>query len=103
MSRIRKTDIFKKYMHKLKDHIAKAHINRRIDRLDNGNPGEWKSVGDGICEMIINYGPGYRIYYTDTGREIIIILCAGDKSSQQDDIDRAKRLAQEEEEYYENK
>jgi len=103
MSRIRKTDVFKKYMHKLKDHIAKAHINRRIDRLEKGNPGEWKSVGDSVSEMIINYGPGYRVYYTDTGREIIIILCAGDKSSQQDDIDRAKRLAQEEEEYDENK
>ena len=95
---IRKTDVFKKWMKKLKDTIAKAHIDRRIDRLSRGNPGDVESIGEGCSEMRIDYGPGYRVYYKDTGREIIIILCGGDKSTQQDDINKAKRLAREEEE-----
>ena len=98
MPAIKKTDIFKKWMKKLKDHIGKAHINRRIDRLERGNPGDVESIGEGCSEMKIHYGPGYRVYFKDTGREIIIILCGGDKSTQQDDIDKAKRLAREEEE-----
>ena len=95
---IRKTSVFKKWMKKLKDTIAKAHINRRIDRLSRGNPGDVQPIGEGCSEMKIDYGPGYRIYYKDTGREIIIILCGGDKSTQQSDINKAKRLAREEEE-----
>ena len=102
MSAIRKTDVFKKWLKKLKDHIAKAHINRRIDRLERGNPGDVEAIGEGCSEMKIHYGPGYRIYFKDTGKEIIIILCAGDKSTQQEDINRAKQLAREEEEYNEN-
>ena len=103
MLTIRKTDVFKKWMKKLKDETAKAHINRRIDRLERGNPGNVEPIGEGCSEMKIDYGPGYRIYYKDTGREIIIILCGGDKSTQQDDINKAKRLAREEEIYDENK
>ena len=102
MPKIRKTDVFKKWMKKLKDAIAKAHINRRIDRLGRGNPGDVEPIGEGCSEMRIDYGPGYRVYYKDTGREIIIILCGGDKSSQHNDINKAKRLAREEEEYHEN-
>ena len=98
MSEIRKTNVFRKWMRKLKDAIAKAHINRRIDRLGSGNPGDVKPIGEGCSEMRIDYGPGYRVYYKDTGREIIIILCAGDKSTQQEDIVKAKQLACEEEE-----
>ena len=98
MSRIRKTDVFTKWMKKLNDTIAKAHINRRIDRLERGNPGDVEAIGEGCSEMKINYGPGYRVYYKDTGKEIIIILCGGDKSTQQEDIIRAKKLAREEEE-----
>jgi len=85
-------------MKKLKDAIAKAQINRRIDRLERGNPGNVEPIGEGCSEMRIDYGPGYRVYYKDTGREIIIILCGGDKSTQQSDINEAKRLAREEEE-----
>ena len=70
--------------------------------LSKGNPGDVKPIGEGCSEMRIDYGPGYRVYYKDTGREIIIILCGGDKSTQQEDIDRAKRFAREEEEYNEN-
>ena len=95
---VRKTNIFKKWMKKLKDTIAKAHIDRRIDRLSCGNPGDVEPIGEGCSEMRIDYGPGYRVYYKDTGREIIIILCGGDKSTQQSDIAKAKQLAREEEE-----
>ena len=102
MAIVRKTDVFKKWMKKLKDVIAKAHIDRRIDRLSKGNPGDVEPIGENCSEMCIDYGPGYRVYYKDTGREIIIILCGGDKSTQQKDIDRAKRLAREEEENDEN-
>ena len=98
MSGIRKTDIFKKWLKKLKDVKGKAHINRRINRLEHGNPGDVEPIGEGCLEIRIDYGPGYRIYYKDTGQEIIIILCGGDKSTQQYDINRAKRLAREEEE-----
>jgi len=90
-------------MKKLNDTIAKAHINRRIDRLDRGNPGDVVPIGEGCSEMRIDYGPGYRVYYKDTGKTIIIILCGGDKSTQQKDIAKAKQLAKEkEEEDYEN-
>jgi len=102
MPRIRKTDVFRKWMKKLKDAIAKAHINRRIDRLERGNPGDVEPIGEGCSEMRIDYGPGYQVYYKDTGREIIIILCGGDKSTQQSDISKAKRIACEEEEDNEN-
>jgi putative addiction module killer protein len=102
MAIVRKTDVFRKWLKKLKDAIAKAHIDRRIDRLSRGNPGDVKPIGEGCSEMRIDYGPGYRVYYKDTGREIIIILCGGDKSTQQEDTDRAKRLASEEEEDDEN-
>jgi len=98
MPEIRKTSIFRKWMKKLKDVIAKAHIDRRIDRLSRGNPGDVEPIGEGCSEMKIDYGPGYRVYYKDTGREIIIILCGGDKSTQHEDIEVAKRLAREEEE-----
>jgi putative addiction module killer protein len=94
----RKTDVFKKWMKQLKDAIAKAHIDRRIDRLIRGNPGDVKPIGEGCFEMRIDYGPGYRVYYKETGKEIIIILCGGDKSTQRDDIAKAKKLAQEREE-----
>lgn len=104
MPTIRKTDVFKKWMKNLKDVMAKAHIDRRIDWLSRGNPGDAEPIGEGCSEMRISYGPGYRVYYKDTGREICIILCGGDKSTQQRDIEKAKRLAREdEEEDYENK
>ena len=72
-------------------------IVRKTDVFKNMKP-----IGEGCSEMRIDYGPGYRVYYKDTRREIIIILCGDDKTTQQEDIDRAKRLAREEEEYDEN-
>ena len=95
---IRKTDVFKKWMKTLKDTMVKARIDHRIDRLSRGNPGDVQPIGEGCSEMRIDYGPGYRVYYKEIRKGIIIILCGGDKSSQQNDIANAKNLAHEEEE-----
>ena len=65
----------------------------RIDRLAAGNPGDVKPVGSGISELRIDYGPGYRVYYLREGQRLIVLLCGGDKSSQQRDIEEAKRIA----------
>jgi putative addiction module killer protein len=76
---IRRTDIFIKWLKRLTDSNARFRIYRRIDRLANENPGDVKPIGEGCSEMRINYGPGYRVYYKDTGKEIIVLLCGGDK------------------------
>ena len=82
-----------KWMKKLKDKTGKFLIASRISRLEDDNPGDLCSIGDGLFEMCIHYGPGYRIYFKDTGNKIIILLCGGDKSTQQADIAKAKELA----------
>jgi putative addiction module killer protein len=91
---IRRTSLFQQWLDELRDSRAKARIYDRLDRLADGNPGDVKPIGKGLSEMRIDYGPGYRIYYKHTGKEIIILLCGGDKSTQQADIARAKELAQ---------
>ena len=91
--RIRKSNIYKKWIEGLRDDRARYRINARIRRLERGNPGDVEPVGEGISEMRIHYGPGYRVYYKDTGIEIIILLCGGDKSTQKQDITRAKQIA----------
>ena len=91
--KIRRTSVYKKWMNSLRDNQARYRILTRIKRLSEGNPGDVKPVGEGISEMRIDYGPGYRVYYKDTGREIIILLCGGDKTTQQEDIARAKHIA----------
>jgi putative addiction module killer protein len=78
---------------RLKDERARALIASRLDRLAFGNPGDVKPVGQGISELRIDYGPGYRAYFMRRGSEIIILLCGGDKSTQATDIKTAKRLA----------
>ena len=90
-----KTKIFTDWFNSLKDQTAKNKIRIRIDRIELGNLGDHHSIGDGVSELRIKYGPGYRIYYVIRGREIIILLCGGDKSDQNKDIKRAKKLAQE--------
>jgi len=77
----------------LRDKQGRAKILARIDRLEEGNPGKTRSVGAGIVEMKIDFGPGYRIYYTRRGEALILLLCGGDKSTQDEDIKRAKALA----------
>ena len=77
----------------LNDQRARDLIFIRTKRLSGGNPGDVKPVGEGISEMRIDYGPGYRVYYKDAGKEIIILLCGGDKSTQEQDITKAKKIA----------
>lgn len=95
MYQVYKTKIFTDWFNSLKDQTAKNKIRIRIDRIELGNLGDHHSIGDGVSELRITYGPGYRIYYVIRGREIIILLCGGDKSDQNKDIKRAKKLAQE--------
>jgi putative addiction module killer protein len=77
----------------LKDRQGRAKILARIDRLEDGNPGKTRSVGAGVVEMKIDFGPGYRVYYIQRGDVMILLLCGGDKSTQDKDIQRAKALA----------
>ena len=90
---IRKTDVYVKWLDGLRDIRARARVLARIERLAAGNPGDAEPVGEGISELRINYGPGYRVYYKQQGRELVILLAGGDKSSQSRDIKTALRLA----------
>lgn len=93
MTEIRVTRSFSKWFDKLRDLKAKANIAARIARLqDSGSPGDAKSVGGGVFEMRVNYGPGYRVYYAPLKSAIILLLVGGDKSTQERDIASAKRL-----------
>ena len=89
---IRKTNLFMKWLTGLRDQKAIARIQIRIDRLALGNPGDVRPVGSGISEMRIDYGPGYRVYFSQRGSEIVILLCGGDKTTQKSDIENAKRV-----------
>jgi len=93
MVEIRKTELFAKWIDNLRDAQAKARVLVRIERLASGNAGDVKPVGEGISEMRIDYGPGYRVYFIKRGNELIILLAGGDKSSQTADIKVAIRLA----------
>jgi putative addiction module killer protein len=95
MVEIRKTELFAKWIDNLRDVQAKARVLVRIERLASGNAGDVKPVGEGISEMRIDYGPGYRVYFTKRGSELIILLAGGDKGSQSADIKVALRLARD--------
>lgn len=95
ISEIKQTDTFRKWRLRLKDERTRALIASRLDRLAFGHAGDVKPVGDGISELRIHYGPGYRIYFQKRGKTIIVLLCGGDKSTQTRDITTAKRLANE--------
>jgi len=90
---VRKSSVFKKWIRKLKDARARYRINARIRRLEDENPGDVEPAGEGISEMRIDYGPGYRVYYKEVIKEIIVLLCGGDKTTQQEDIKEAKKIA----------
>ena len=94
MIEIRKTENFAKWLDGLRDIRARARILVRIERLASGNPGDVKAVGEGVSELRINYGPGYRVYYKKRGQRVIVLLAGGDKSTQAKDIKTALRLAQ---------
>jgi putative addiction module killer protein len=93
MIEIRKTEIFAKWLDGLNDIRARARVLVRIERLAAGNPGDVKPVGEGMSELRIDYGPGYRVYYKKQGQKVVILLAGGDKNTQAKDIKTALRLA----------
>jgi putative addiction module killer protein len=93
MVEVRQTELFTRWLLGLRDLRARARIQVRIDRLESGNAGEVKPVGEGVSEMKIDYGPGYRVYFIRRGSELFILLAGGDKSSQSKDIRKALDLA----------
>ena len=93
MIEVRKTDVFARWLDGLGDIQARARIQARIERLIAGNPGDVAPVGEGISELRIDDGPGYRVYFQRRGRELILLLAGGDKSTQARDIKAAMRLA----------
>ncbi|WP_460535170.1 type II toxin-antitoxin system RelE/ParE family toxin [Humibacter ginsengiterrae] len=90
-----RSETFNRWLRKLNDRQARVRILVRIDRLAAGNPGDARYVGGGVLELRIDYGPGYRVYYVQDGGQLVLLLCCGDKSTQQSDIHRAHRIAQE--------
>jgi putative addiction module killer protein len=92
---VRQTDEFRTWLRNLRDDKAVARVTTRIRRLEQGNPGDVKSLGSSLLEMRADYGPGYRIYYVRRGTVIVVLLCGGDKRTQQRDIRRALTLAAE--------
>jgi len=90
---LRKTEIFAQWLDGLRDVRARARVQVRIERLAAGNPSDVQPVGQGVSEMRIDYGPGYRVYFKKMGREIVILLAGGDKRTQSADIKTALRLA----------
>ena len=95
MIEVRQTAVFRAWLDGLRDRKARARILARIRRLSAGNPGDVKPVGSGVSELRIDYGPGYRVYFVRRGDMLIILLCGGDKSTQDHDIERAKAIARE--------
>ena len=93
MVQVRQTEVFANWIRALRDRQARARIQVRIDRLQLGLPGDVKPVGKGVSELRIDYGPGYRVYFTKRGQELIILLAGGDKRTQDRDIRKAIRLA----------
>jgi putative addiction module killer protein len=95
MLEIRRTVAFDRWLRRLKDDRARAKIAARIQRIAFGNFGDVLSVGEGVSELRISEGPGYRVYFVKRGSSVVILLCAGDKKSQERDIKTAKALAKE--------
>ena len=95
MIEVRQTEAFQTWLAKLADERAQARIAQRLARLAQGNFGDHKSVGEGVFELRIDYGPGYRIYGVRRGRVVVIVLCGGDKRTQDRDIRTAKEMAGE--------
>ena len=81
---------FSEWYYSLRDPKARLKIEVRLERVELGNLGDYQSVGEGVFELRIDYGPGYRVYFGQAGRTIVLLLCGGDKSTQQQDIRKAK-------------
>ena len=92
---VRQTKEFSKWLKKLKDALAKVAIVRRLDRMKEGNFGDSKSVGRGVFELRVDVGKGYRVYFTNKNNRVVILFVGGDKSTQEEDIKTAKKMAEE--------
>jgi putative addiction module killer protein len=95
MIEIRQTEAFSGWIKRLRDRNGASIIVRRIRRMVSGNFGDVSPVGEGVSELRINFGPGYRVYFVQRGAQVVVVLCGGDKSSQDKDIRQAKALAKE--------
>lgn len=93
MVEVVKSETFQTWIDGLRDVRARVRIHARIDRLALGNPGDVKPIGEGLSEMRIDHGPGYRVYYMQRGAVLVIVLCGGDKATQDADIAKARRIA----------
>ena len=91
--RVEKTDVYREWLDALKDRAGRARILVRVDRLVHGNPGHHRELTDGVSELKIDFGPGYRVYYAQRGTSLLLLLAGGDKSTQQKDIAMAIHLA----------
>jgi len=90
---VRQTEVYARWFAGLRDRQARARVDVRIRRLSLGNPGDVRAVGEGVSELRIDYGPGYRVYFVERGQELVVLLAGGDKRTQKRDIDRALDLA----------
>jgi putative addiction module killer protein len=95
MLEIRQTEIYAHWIGRLGDDRARARIEARLYRLSLGNPGDVRPVGQGVSELRVDYGPGYRIYFAVQGKTVVVLLCGGDKRTQKRDIAAAKSLARQ--------
>jgi len=95
MFEVKRTDTFDRWLKGLKDSKGRTKIQARIDRLANGNPGDVGPIGEGLSELRIDFGPGYRVYYARTGKTLYLLLCGGDKGSQDADIKNAHTMWKE--------
>ncbi len=93
MFEVRKTEIYAKWLDGLRDTRARARVLVRVERLAIGNPGDVRPVGEGVSELRIDYGPGYRVYFKQQSRTIVVLLAGGDKRTQSRDIETAIRLS----------
>ena len=93
MLEVRKTEVYAKWLDSLRDVRARARILVRVERLAAGNPGDVRPVGEGVSELRIDYGPGYRVYFKRQGRTVVVLLAGGDKRTQNRDVRTALRLA----------
>lgn len=91
--RVEQTEVYRDWINTLRDRIGRARIQVRVDRLVHGNPGSHRKLTDGVFELKVDFGPGYRVYYTLKGDRLLLLLVGGDKSTQQKDIERAIELA----------
>lgn len=91
--RVQMTEVYRDWINALGDRVGRARVQVRVDRLAHGNPGQHRNLTNGVSELKVDAGPGYRVYYTERGGQVIILLAGGDKSSQQQDIKAAIALA----------